>query len=850
MNLLPLRLALCLKSTVRLYRLYLRALCNQTPPRSFLLALCLLIPLALLAASCGSNSDSTAPEDPDPQGPVTTQIAGENSSDSTPPEVSAPRSTTSAQSEPSSGNTAENSNAGALPAANQQSQINQSKATAISAGGSHACALHQNGTISCWGNNSGGELGNGSTDNSSVPVAVQGIDDATAVSAGGGSHSCALHQNGTISCWGSNRFGQLGDGAGGNEGDVSLVPVKVQGIDDAIAVSAGGWGHSCALHQNGTISCWGGGWLDASLVPVEIDGIDDAIAISADHYNSCAIHQTGTISCWGPTASSRPAEEIYGISNATAIDAGSSGSIPGGKSCALHQTGNISCWGLTARSSSVPPVARYVPEEIDGISDATAITTGPGHSCALHQNGTISCWGDNFDGELGSEAGEWERSEAGNTFESSVPVGVTDISDATAITAGHGYSCALHQTGNISCWGTNEDGQLGDGTNNNYSSVPVKVQGIDDATAISASSWSSCAVHTDGNLSCWGTNSLGQLGNGTGGTFHAHSPVPVKVTGIDDATAITTGGFIDGHSCALHQAGSISCWGRNDFSQLGNGTGGNEEDMSLVPVKVQGIDDATAISTSWTNSCALHQNGTISCWGINLTAQLNDEELIRSAPVKVQDIDDATAISTSWSHSCALHQNGTISCWGGNDFGQLGDGTGGTLHDHNPVPVKVTGIDDAIAVSTGFDHSCALHQNGSISCWGSNLDGQLGDGTDSDLAKHSSVPVKVVNIDDAIAISTRVNSCALHQNGTISCWGRNNFGQLGDGTGGDLAKHSSVPVKVVNIDDAIAISTRSNSCALHQNGTISCWGGNYRGALGDGTYVSSFLPRFVVGFGG
>ena len=823
---------------MRLYRLYLRALCNQTPPRSFLLALCLLIPLALLAANCGSNSDSTAPEDPDPQNPVTTEIAGEDSSDSTTPEVSTPRSTTSAQSEPPSGNTAENSNSGALPAANHQSQTNQSKATAISAGGFHSCALHQTGSISCWGNNSGGELGNGSTDHSSVPVEVQGIDDATAVSAGGGSHSCALHQNGTISCWGSNRFGQLGNGAGGNEGDVSLVPVKVQGIDDATAVSAGGWGHSCALHQNGTVSCWGRtGWLGASLVPVEIDGLDDATAISAGDYDSCALHQTGSISCWGASASSMP-EEIDGISDATAVDAGSSGT-PGGNACALHQTGTISCWGPTYRS---------VPEEIDGITDATAITLSQFHSCALHQTGNISCWGSNWDGQLGSEAGEWERSEAGNTFESSVPVGVTGISDAAAITAGGGYTCALHQTGNISCWGANWDGQLGDGTNN-YSSLQVKVQGIDDAVAISTGVGSSCALHNDGNISCWGSNSLGQLGNGTGGTFHAHSPVPVKVTGIDDATAITTGSFFDSNSCALHQTGTISCWGRNDFGQLGNGTGGNEGDMSSVPVKVQDIGNATAISAGWGHSCALHQNGTISCWGINLTAQIDDnEEPTNSVPVKVQDIDDATAISAGWGHSCALHQNGTISCWGINEYGQLGDGS----DEGSLVPVGVVGIDDATAISAGNFHTCALHRNGNISCWGYNLDGQLGDGTDSDLAKHSSVPVKVVNIDDATAIGTSWDhSCALHQNGTISCWGRNDLGQLGNDAGGNEGDMSSVPVKVVNIDDATAISTSStNSCALHQNGTISCWGTNYRGALGDGTYVSSFSPKLVVGFGG
>ena len=815
---------------MRLYRLCLRALCNRTPPRSFLLALCLLIPLALLAASCGSNSDSTAPEDPDPQNPVNTQVAGEDSSDTTTTEVSTPRSTTSAQSEPPSGNTAENNNASAQPAANQQSQVNQSEATAVSAGFRHTCALHQTGSISCWGNNWYGQLGDGTGgsegDMSSVPVKVKDIDDATAISAGG-DHSCALHQTGTISCWGSNWSGPLGDGTR----DDSSVPVKVKDIDDATAVSTG-QNHSCALHQNGTISCWGG-WGGVGLAPVEIDGISDATAISAGHYDSCALHQTGIISCWGREAGSKP-EQIDGISDATAVDAGSGGTA-GGNSCALHQTGSVSCWG---------PGARSVPEEIDGISDATAISTGGwGHSCALHTDGNISCWGSNQDGQLGSNAVE---------FESSVPVGVMGISDATAISTGWDHSCALHQTGNISCWGRNEDGKLGDGTNN-YSE-PVKVQGIDDATAISAGDFSyshSCALHNDGNISCWGGNLYGQLGNGTGGTLHDDSPVPVKVTGIDDAIAVSAGG--GSNSCALHQTGSISCWGRNDFGQLGNDTGGNEGDMSLVPVKVQGIDDATAISTSWTQSCALHQNGTISCWGNNWYGQLGDgtggsEGDMSLVPVKVTGIDDATAISTNWSHSCALHQTGGISCWGNSSDGKLGNGQSGDLTDFSSVPVKVASIDDAIAVSAGSEYSCALNNDGTISCWGTNYFGQLGDGTE----EPSSVPVAVEGISDATAISTGWDhSCALHQTGGISCWGNSSGGKLGNGQSGYLTDLSSVPVKVVNIDDAIAISAGwTHSCALRQNSTIYCWGTNESGQLGDGTYIGSFLPRFVVGFGG
>ena len=872
----------------------MRALCNQTPPRSFLLALCLLIPLALLAASCGSNSDSTAPEDPDPQNPVPTQIAGEGSSDGTTPEVSAPRSTTSAQSEPPSGNTAENSNSGALPAANHQSQINQSEATAISAGSSHACALHQTGNISCWGRNYYGQLGNGQSTgdweddsaDSAVPVSVEGISDAIAVSAGS-VHSCALHQNGNISCWGSNRIGQLGDGAGSSREDESLVPVQlsggtggdlgsyssvpvsVVGIDDAIAISAGHQ-HSCALHQNGTISCWGdksswqlgdgigGSEGDYSSVPVKVVDIDDATAITAGSSHSCALHQTGNISCWGdnyygqigiPDRIYRPVPRVVeGIDDAIAVSAGNL------HSCALHPTGNISCWGHKGNGQLGDGTSgdfgdySSTPVSVVGIDDAIAISAGGGHSCALHQNANISCWGDNYYRQLGSSTRRLRSPDF-----SSVPVRVEGIDDATAISADEVRSCALHQNGNISCWGSIGYGDYA-------SAVPVEVVGIGDAAAVSADGSHSCALHQTGNISCWGSIWAGLLDDGAERVLEIDfSSVPVGVTGISDAISITTSesSVYDRHSCVLHQNNTVSCWGNNEAGQLGNGTFGKEYDYISMPVGVVGISDAIAVSAGGGYSCALHQTGTISCWGSNYLGQLGngqstghweDDSSDSSVPMDVVGISDAIAVSAGGVHSCALHQNSTISCWGRNWFGQLGDGTGGTENDYSPVPVSVVSINDAIAVSAGGNYSCALHQNGTISCWGGDHFGQLGNDTGSNPGDKSLVPVKVESIDDAIAISTgSFHSCALHQTGNISCWGRNDFGQLGDGTSGDFGDYNSIPVSVMGIDDATAISAgEEHSCALHQDSTISCWGWNQDGQLGDG----SFLPELVVGFGG
>ena len=622
---------------------------------------------------------------------------------------------------------------------------------------------------------------------------------ATAIATGGGvnyySHSCALREGGTISCWGSNEYGELGDGTR----DDSLVPVQVTNITDATAIAAGQF-HSCALREGGDISCWGiNGWgelgdgtEDVSLVPVQVANITDATAIAAGSRHSCALHQGGTISCWG--------WNYYGqLGDGTEDD------------------------------------VSLVPVQVANIADATAIATGGAHSCALREGGTISCWGNNGSGQLG---------DGTEGFSRRVPVQVANIADATAIAAGDSHSCALREGGTISCWGSNDSGQLGDGTEDD-SLVPVQVANITDATAIAAGSRHSCALHQGGTISCWGNNGWGQLGDGTRDV----SRVPVRVVGIADATAIAAGDF---YSCALREGGTISCWGDNRVGQLGDGT----DDGSLVPVQVVGIADATAIATGsgWVgsggsgHSCALREGGTISCWGSNDSGQLGDgTEDVSLVPVQVANITDATAIATASRHSCALHQGGTISCWGWNYYGQLGDGT---EDDVSLVPVQVANIADATAIATGGTHSCALREGGTISCWGNNYNRQLGDGTAGGV---SSVPVQVANITNATAIATasggiHSHSCALREGGTISCWGSNNSGQLGDGTDDG----SSVPVQVANITNATAIATGgggnySHSCALREGGTISCWGNNYWGRLGDGKWR---LLRFVVGFGG
>ena len=286
-----------------------------------------------------------------------------------------------------------------------------------------------------------------------------------------------------------------------------------------------------------------------------------------------------------------------------------------------------------------------------------------------------------------------------------------------------------------------------------------------------------------------------------------------------DNIAISTGDIL---TCSLHRDGTISCWG----GYIENAT--EQEIINLsIPRKISSITDATAVSVGGSHACALTRENTIYCWGRNYYGALGNGTAENSTePVQVSNTSDAIAITSAFDHSCTLHSDGAVSCWGGNQYGQLGNGT----FSDTTIAAKVSGITDAIAVSSRYKHTCALHNNGTISCWGRNYHGELGNGVHISSANPTeennlSIPVRVVGIDDAIAISAGLSyTCALHVDGTISCWGSNMFtGKLGDGT----TKDSSTPVKVLNIDNATSIVTgNSFACAFRITNTITCWGEN------------------------
>ena len=344
-----------------------------------------------------------------------------------------------------------------------------------------------------------------------------------------------------------------------------------------------------------------------------------------------------------------------------------------------------------------------------------SVSAGLFHTCAVRVSGAVQCWGRNNFGELGN----------GSNTDSSVPVLVNGIANAKAVSAGTYFTCAALDTREVKCWGYNRNGQLGNG-NTTDSVVPVFVSDIANATsAATAGEMHACAALDTGEVKCWGGNRSGQLGNG--GT--ADSGKPVAVLGIADAKAVSAGAF---STCAVLESGRIQCWGDNSYGKLGNGS----ELSSKIPVSVSGISDGIAVSTGNIQSCALLRNGTVQCWGHNGNGELGNGSTTRSlTPVTVSNIATATSISLRYGGACAVLSDGQVKCWGANAVGQLGSGN---LTD-SLVPVSVIGLSNVTSISAGPEASCAVTSGDAVQCWGRNLYGALGNSSTTS----SSSPVQV-----------------------------------------------------------------------------------------------------------
>ncbi|MCA9604684.1 MAG: hypothetical protein KC619_03760 [Myxococcales bacterium] len=353
------------------------------------------------------------------------------------------------------------------------------------------------------------------------------------------------------------------------------------------------------------------------------------------------------------------------------------------------------------------------------------VRAGASHTCGVRGSGAAVCWGANGFGQLGD----------GTTTDSTTPTIVTGVADFQGVipmigTDAVDFTCGLSQTGQGHCWGGNPDGAFVPGGATVTRPMPMAITGLSDAIDIAGNRSHVCAVRGTGSVLCFGRNNYGQLG--TGDTTSRMTPVVVP--GVDGAANVAAG---SGFSCAALSSGRVQCWGRGTAGQLGDGRGMD----SLSPVEVSGLTDAVYVAASGFVACALRETGEVACWGDDSDGLFGStpprQEL---APVAVPGVDSAEQLSVGNGHACVLLADASVACWGQNLRGQLGDGT--TTPRLSPTPVMRLG-GSAAYVTAGRAHTCAvMTATGGIRCWGDNSMGQLGDGSTTD----SSTPIDVVGL--------------------------------------------------------------------------------------------------------
>jgi alpha-tubulin suppressor-like RCC1 family protein len=376
-------------------------------------------------------------------------------------------------------------------------------------------------------------------------------------------------------------------------------------------------------------------------------------------------------------------------------------------------------------------------------------------------------------------------SQAGNGSFSAAPPITQSFSVTSPVSLAGKFSCALNRFGTAVCWGINSAGQLGNGTTTNSATVGL-VTGLSSGVIdVSARNGHACALTTNGAVQCWGSNTYGQLGNGT----TTNPNVPTQVTGL--TTGVTAIGTGANHSCAVTSAGAAQCWGLNNTGQLGNGT----TTKSSTPVQVTGLTTGVVGIGGGNNShtCVLTSTGGVQCWGNNTNGQLGNGTTTQSnTPVPVTGLSSGVvAIAVGGTHNCALTNTGFVQCWGGNTTGQLGDGTTTQAN----TPVQVTGLSSVVAITAGGGSSCALTSAGAALCWGDNSSGQLGNGAFSGT---SNFPLQVSGLASGVVAIAEAAShgCAMTSAGVVQCWGTNTAGELGDGT----QANSGIPVTVAGFN--------------------------------------------------
>jgi alpha-tubulin suppressor-like RCC1 family protein len=632
-------------------------------------------------------------------------------------------------------------------------------------------------------------------------------------------HTVAIRNDGTLWTWGDNTYGELGIGST----TVQYAPVQVGTDADWQEISAGS-GFTVAIKQNGSLWAWGrndygelGNGSNSTQnvsIPMQIGGIAQWKTVETGMYAVMAIRNDGTLWAWGKNTASQLGignnvnqnlpKQVGTDNHWQKISAGYRHTLGIKSDGTLWGWGN-NVYGQLGVGMNIPTY--NTPVQIGTANNWQSVSAGHDHTLAIKNDGTLWAWGSNETGQLGNGTYTSENS----------PIQIGSNYSWKFAATGAYHSAAISYTGFLWTWGYNTYGQLGNGTNS-IQNIPVIISTFTDWVQVTAGYDHTAGIRSNGAILIWGGDYVGQTGNGANTSYFT----PSRVGTDNNWQAIEAGSEF---STAIKNDGKLWAWGWNEFGNLGDGTINNR----FSPVQIGTDNKWQSVKPGFDYVVSIKNNGTLWAWGSQGGGQFGDSTTY--TPIQIGTASNWQKVAAGSFYTLAIKNNGMLWAWGDNSNGQLG--IGNTIYQNTPVQVGTDA--DWQQVATGWDFSLAIKTDGSLWAWGNNGNGQLGIGN----TNNQNVPVRIGNANNWLRITAGTkHALAIKTDGTLWAWGYNGNGQLGDGTTTDRY----APVQIGSSSYWTKVTAANHTVAIQNNGSLWAWGDNSNGQLGDGTNQERHLP--------